>query len=695
MKLIVRIPLLFGLVVLITSASIGGVSLYISSSAMETAIVEAIRAETNANAGILSAKLTGQLDVLAEIAAGVRLRNMDWEVIQPSLVPNISRIGALDMAVVSPNGVSRYVLDNTTVDVKDRDYFKRAMVGEKNIEVVFSRISGQIVVLFAAPIFQNDEPGAPVVGVLIARKDGGQTLSNLVVNLEISMETGQFFLVDKDGTYIAHRDTELVKNQFNPINEAEKDSSLKSLANVIAAGLSERNGDSRYTIEGEKMLCHYSEVPGFQWLLFSSMEKSEIDNKLGGMRSIILIVGIILLFIGLVIAVIIGRSISKPVASVASMLKDIAEGEGDLTHEIPIHSNDEVGDLAIYFNETLEKIKNLVISIRRETTVLSETGSDLATNMNETAAGVNEIASNIQNIKSRILNQSASVSETHATMEQVTSIISKLSNHIDLQSSNISQASSAIEQMVANTRAVTDTLVKNSSNVQALMEASKVGRNGLHEVADDIQEIARESEGLLEINAVMENIASQTNLLSMNAAIQAARAGEAGKGFSVVAVEVRKLAESSSQQSKTISMVLKKIKGSIDKITIATDNVLNKFEAIDSSVKIVVEQEGNILNAMEEHGTGNKQILEGVSNVNEITSEVRSGSHEMLEGAQEVIKESENLEKITNEITYGMSEMTTGADEINLAIHHINEICVKNRDNIGVLIKEVSRFKVE
>ena len=211
----------------------------------------------------------------------------------------------------------------------------------------------------------------------------------------------------------------------------------------------------------------------------------------------------------------------------------------------------------------------------------------------------------------------------------------------------------------------------------------------------DIQEIARESEGLLEINAVMENIASQTNLLSMNAAIEAAHAGEAGKGFAVVADEIRKLAESSSEQSKTISSVLKKIKSSIDKITSSTENVLAKFEAIDRDIKTVSDQEENIRNAKEEQGHGSKQILEAIGNLNEITMQVKSGSIEMLEGSKEVIQESKNLERVTQEITGGMNEMASGADQINAAVNQVNELTGRNRESIDLLVKEVSRFKVE
>jgi methyl-accepting chemotaxis protein len=259
----------------------------------------------------------------------------------------------------------------------------------------------------------------------------------------------------------------------------------------------------------------------------------------------------------------------------------------------------------------------------------------------------------------------------------------------------VAQSSSAIEEMLANIQSVTHTLVNNSENVKELIEASEVGRAGLQEVAADIQEIARESEGILEINAVMENISSQTNLLSMNAAIEAAHAGEAGKGFAVVADEIRKLAENSGVQSKTISTVLKKIKDSIDKITKSTDSVLDKFEAIDNGVRTVSDQEENIRNAMEEQSVGSKQILEAIGHLNEVTQMVKSGSEEMLVGSRQVIEEGKNLELVTEEISSGMKEMSGGADQINTAVDRVNAISGNNKENIDILVKEVSKFKVE
>jgi methyl-accepting chemotaxis protein len=387
------------------------------------------------------------------------------------------------------------------------------------------------------------------------------------------------------------------------------------------------------------------------------------------------------------------RSISRPLGLMSAVFADI--GEGNLTRRLEITSKDEIGDISHFFNQTIEKVRHLIFTIKAQSTKLFDIGSELSTNMTETAAAINEITTNIQNIKVLVVNQSSSVTETNATMEQISINIDKLNSEVKKQADSVAQSASAIEEMLANIQSVTNTLVKNTDNVRELTVAADVGRTSLQEVSADIQEIARESEGLLEINAVMENIASQTNLLSMNAAIEAAHAGEAGKGFAVVADEIRKLAENSGEQSKTISSVLKKIKGSIDKIIASTDNVLNKFEAINSGVKTVAEQEENIRSAMEEQRVGSKQILDAIGQVNELTGQVKAGSTEMLEGSTEVIHESRNLEKVTQELAGGMNEMASGAKQINVAVSRVNELSSENRENINILVQEISRFKVD
>jgi methyl-accepting chemotaxis protein len=407
------------------------------------------------------------------------------------------------------------------------------------------------------------------------------------------------------------------------------------------------------------------------------------------------VIGGISVLLGLALVLFLLRQIFSPIGKISVMLKEISMGEGDLTGRIETDRNDEIGELAGYFNLTLDKIRNLVVTIKAEAANLLKIGGDLASNMQQTAEAIHNITANIESVNKKVTSQSASVSETSATMEQVTSNIGKLGKNVEDQTESVARSSAAIEEMLANINNVTQTLGRNAESVQELIKVSDVGRASLQKVTQDIQEIAHESEGLLEINSVMENIASQTNLLSMNAAIEAAHAGEAGKGFAVVAGEIRKLAESASRQSKTISDVLKKIKTSIDVITGSTNTALEKFKAVDERVRAVSEQETNIHSAMEDQGHGSRQILESVSRLNELTKMVEHGSIEMLAGSKDVITESRNLEKATVEISNGMNEMAGGAGQINFAVNQVSEISKTNKASIDALFAEVSKFKVE
>jgi methyl-accepting chemotaxis protein len=417
------------------------------------------------------------------------------------------------------------------------------------------------------------------------------------------------------------------------------------------------------------------------------------ESSLLNMISFAAVIVLLILFAGFIF-VMVGRLL-EPIGFFTKLLASFADG--DFTAAVPakyIKKNDEMGAMAKSFSNANEKMRSLIKVIGEQTVALSDIGSELASNMSVTAASINQITANIKSMQNRTADQAAGVMETGGAMEHIMKNLGALNENISKQAESVTQSSSAIEQMLANIHSVVETLIKNTDNVNALLESSEVGRADIQTVSSDIQEIARESEGLLEINAVMENIASQTNLLSMNAAIEAAHAGEAGKGFAVVAEEIRKLAESAADQSKTTTDVLKKIKTSIDTITRSAAVVLERFAAIDNEVKTVSNQEQVIRSAMEEQETGSKQILDAISRLNEITGLVKRESEDMAQKGQEVISGANSVEMITSEIASGMTEMTAGAEQINSAVVRVNEISGENKRNIDTLSGEVSKFKV-
>jgi methyl-accepting chemotaxis protein len=274
-------------------------------------------------------------------------------------------------------------------------------------------------------------------------------------------------------------------------------------------------------------------------------------------------------------------------------------------------------------------------------------------------------------------------------VDEIVSVIRKLNECVEDQSSCVDESSSSIEEMVANVKSVTQVLQKNSAAVERLIALSEEGRGGMAEVSALIREIAGESEGLMEAGDVIQNVASQTNLLAMNAAIEAAHAGESGKGFAVVADEIRKLAESSGEQGKAITLVLSKLKASIDLVTSSSSRAEKQFDDVLVSAKTVTDQEALIYNAMSEQSAGSGQVLQAIEQINRTTSQVKDGSNQILRGSGEVLEEMKRLTELTQAITDRMNEMAAGAREIDAAVNHVADISRKNRSGIDLLMTEL------
>lgn len=402
------------------------------------------------------------------------------------------------------------------------------------------------------------------------------------------------------------------------------------------------------------------------------------------------VASIILLIIGFLIS----RAIINPIKSFTMILKDISEGDGDLTKRIDLNSKDEIGLMSGYFNKTFEKIHQLVATVQDQSNTLNSVGINLSSNMTETAAAINEISANIRSIKNQTVNQSASVTETSSTMEQISNGINKLNTLITEQANNISSSSNSISELIQNLDSITHKLIRNNENIERLAENSESGKVALNKITTAIQEVSDESQGLMEISKVIEHIAEETNLLAMNAAIEAAHAGDTGKGFAVVADEVRKLAVSSSQQTKTIENALQKITNSISVVTEFSNEIVQKFTLIEKDVTTVSDQEQAIRATMEEQSENSKLVLNSITTLNDITQKVQKSSVEMLEGSKQITEEAQNMNSITIEINAGMNEMATGADQITDAVNTVNSLTEDTKNSIQALTTEVNRFKV-
>ena len=248
--------------------------------------------------------------------------------------------------------------------------------------------------------------------------------------------------------------------------------------------------------------------------------------------------------------------------------------------------------------------------------------------------------------------------------------------------------------MVANIASITKTLESTDGAIKNLASATGDGKETVVTANMVTQKIAEESGSLLEASSVIQHIASQTNLLAMNAAIEAAHAGEAGKGFAVVADEIRKLAEDSATQGKAITATLKVLSGEIETLSDSSKTAEEKFNTIFNLSEQVKSMSDRLTEAMREQENGSREVLTAIKNINMVTVEVSDGSAEMLKGGEGVAEEMQKLNNLTRVITDGMNEMAEGAAQINIAVQEVNEISQKNKASIAGLASEVAKFKV-
>jgi methyl-accepting chemotaxis protein len=396
-----------------------------------------------------------------------------------------------------------------------------------------------------------------------------------------------------------------------------------------------------------------------------------------------------------IFALLIAGSITNMLTHVTNVLYNISQGDGDLTSRLPVLSKNELGKLCESFNTTMEKIADSIKHTLGQTKTMKEIGDSLSHEMSSSATAFEEIDQNIESIREQVENQSAGVEQASSTMSEIANTITELTQNISNQSESVRSSTASVEELVENINSVTEILDKNTVNVKELSDSAEKGRGLVIKAVDMTNKISDEAAALIETSALIRNIANQTNLLSMNAAIEAAHAGEAGAGFAVVADEIRKLAEDSNKQGKKINDVMKHLREMITDMANAAHDMQTQFDVIFDNTQTVSKQEGVIKTAMDEQSEGSKQVISAIRDINNVTEKVREGATVMEHGSDEIMKEMQRLTEVTQQINTAMGEISTGVKELNNHMQEVHLLTQQNSESINNVTHEVGQFKVE
>ncbi|WP_022931061.1 methyl-accepting chemotaxis protein [Treponema bryantii] len=587
----------------------------------------------------------------------------------------------------TPDGVG-YASDGRILTVISKPFFRSIMNDKKELYVsdIDFQVDGSVCYYIARPAYNA---AGSLIGVFAGAVKLNE-IDKMVSELSMGQE-GKAILVGSNGVLISHIRG---MSKYMDLSYSDKAgfSGLDTIAVKACAG---ESGEGYYRDpNGVLTFASYAPVQGTPWSAILTIPQKQIEAVGNKMRTIILIISILVGIIVSVACSLMMIAAVKPLKIVQESIHDIASGEADLTQQIVVKSNNEIGALGDGFNAFMEKLRTIIGGVKDSKEILGDVNLGLQQRIGENGQSIEAIIGDLNDIGSQVENQANSVSQTVSAVEEIAQNIQSLENMIETQSSGVVEASAAVEEMIGNISSVNNSVGYMAQSFDALIQNTEAGIQRQNDVNQRIRNIEEQSKALQTANKTISDIAGQTNLLAMNAAIEAAHAGEAGKGFSVVADEIRKLSETSSAQSKTIREELLKIEGSINDVVSASQASTDMFVEVSNSITQTQQLVLQIKGAMEEQQEGSKQIGDALKLMNDNTSEVRAASHEMAEGNKSILVEIDQLRNTTGVIRDSMDKISSSAGDIKETSNALSEIANSVEAAVGQIGGQIDLFKV-
>jgi len=410
----------------------------------------------------------------------------------------------------------------------------------------------------------------------------------------------------------------------------------------------------------------------------------------------VLVIFYIIIFIsvsGFIINFLSTRSIIKNINNMAYVTHKVAAGE--LNHKVLIKTNDEIGTLSNDYNNAIENLRKITTNIKESVNKSSSVKEQLQQRSTEINSAFKQISLITETIKEQIAKLNTDANNSFSSVKEITGNIHSLNNLISSQTVSVEESSAATEQMVASINNVSVISEERKSAAQNLLKTTQAGKERITIINEKILNFSMEVDVVLETVDIINSISSQTNLLSMNAAIEAAHAGKVGKGFAVVAEEIRKLAETSAQNAKTIEDTLKSTVQRIVELSSEAEQTFKVFSQIELEVKTVTDALTEISDTMTELTIGTDETIKAINELKDISIKVKASSNEMNSGVEIINIATQSVKNISSDVLENIYSISEGNTNISSSMQNLDQSVNNIIQNVEQLGEGVSKFKTE
>jgi methyl-accepting chemotaxis protein len=427
-----------------------------------------------------------------------------------------------------------------------------------------------------------------------------------------------------------------------------------------------------------------------------TVDASGVDRALVAQVTGLIVVDLLLLaailvsLFGLLVVLIL-----RPLRKLESKIHDVSRGDGDLTRFLDVGALDEMGQVAQGFNHFMETIRDLVVGIRQTLGNVLAIQQELVNSTSETSSGLVEIKANIEGIQKQIERLDAEIQAATKGVEANLQAIGSMSGQVRDQNERLEGASSSLETMLASVRSVAEVTREKQANTQRLRAVTALGGEKLRKTTAVVTEVNRNLGDISNLIVIINSISAQTNLLAMNAAIEAAHAGDAGRGFSVVADEIRKLAEHSASNAKGVGQILKTVVTRIAETNTLAIETGKTFEAVQTEVDEMDTVLGGIVSSTVRLVDDGLEVKTKMDSLRSINEQVLAGAAQVAERSDELASGMTRVSEISSEVRVGMGEIADGTRSIASAVDGVNRQAIGLAETSDRLGLDVGKFKVE